>query len=79
MSSLPQDVSSFLKVRYGEAIDNTELAESAPKRGTCRLCVLEKKRTSASMKCHRCGAFTCKKHSKIEISCNNCVYELEDS
>ena len=52
---LPQDISAFLKVNYGREIEViTEEERCPPKRGVCRSGALEKKRTSASMKCCRC-------------------------
>ncbi|XP_077301051.1 piggyBac transposable element-derived protein 4 [Arctopsyche grandis] len=74
---LPQDVSAFLKVNYGREVEpiTEEENRSLRKRGVCRSCALEKKRTSASMKCCRCQSFTCKKHSAVEVVCSNCKNE----
>lgn len=67
---LPQDISAFLKVNYGQATEPREITESLPKRGMCRSCVLEKKISSASMKCRGCQSFTCKNHSTVQVICH---------
>lgn len=75
---LPQDVSAFLKLNYGRAVEPRKEEGSIPRRGVCKLCVLEKKRSSASMKCCRCQSFTCKNHSSVEVVCDNCKDEVSD-
>lgn len=74
---LPHDISAFLKVNYGRAVEPGKEEGNLPKRGVCRSCVLEKKRSSASMKCCRCQSFTCKSHSTIDVVCDNCKDEGE--
>ena len=77
---LPQDITAFLKVNYGREVEpTTEEERIPPKRGVCRSCALEKKRSSASRKCCRCQSFTCKNHSAFEVVCNNCKDENIDS
>ena len=76
---LPQDISAFLKVNYGQNVQRIEKDRNPPKRGVCRACALEKKRSSASMKCCRCQSFTCKNHSTVQVVCNNCNDETDDS
>lgn len=78
---LPQDIRCFLKVTYGQCVEPTEEIEeiNLPKRGVCRVCVMERKRTSASMKCCRCQSFTCKKHASINVVCHDCEDENADS
>lgn len=78
-NKLPQDVRAFLKVNYGREVQAiTEEERNLPKRGVCRSCALEKKRTSASMKCSRCQSFTCKNHSAVEVVCNDCKDCISD-
>ncbi|XP_050502395.1 piggyBac transposable element-derived protein 4 isoform X4 [Diabrotica virgifera virgifera] len=81
LKHLPRDISAFLKVTYGQEVEPTKEEQNInpPKRGVCRQCVMEKKRSSASMKCCRCQAFTCKKHSAIEVVCSFCKDENVDS
>jgi len=78
MKHLPQDISGFLKVNYSREIKpTTEEVRRPLKRGVCRSCALEKKRSSASMKCCRCQSFTCKNHSAVEVVCNNCREDID--
>ncbi|XP_031328287.1 piggyBac transposable element-derived protein 4-like [Photinus pyralis] len=72
---LPSDIRAFLNSNYGPPAEKIHEERQAPKRGTCRSCVAEKKRTSASIKCHRCNGFTCKRHSKTAVVCNQCQKE----
>lgn len=72
LKHLPQDITAFLKVNYGVATELRRAEGNIAKRGVCRSCVLEKKRSSASMKCSRCQSFTCKNHSAVEVVCDNC-------
>lgn len=77
---LPQGISTFLKVNSSREVELiTEEKISPPKRRVCRSCALDKKISSASMKCCRCQSFTCKKYSEVEVVCNNCKDENSDS
>ncbi|KAJ8953480.1 hypothetical protein NQ318_023601 [Aromia moschata] len=55
IKSLSLDVKAFLKANYSCFEKKLEVVTNyTPKRGVCPSCVLEKERTSASMKCTRC-------------------------
>lgn len=76
LRTLPSDISSFLSRNY--AVPNYEVPEqTSSKRGTCGLCIREKKRSSASMKCKKCLRYTCKRHSITEIICFECSDDLD--
>ncbi|XP_022160174.1 piggyBac transposable element-derived protein 4-like [Myzus persicae] len=71
ISSLPSDISSFLKIKY--AVPSTSDVSTTPrsKRGTCFECG-RKKNAATSMKCTKCMRFICKLHSKKIIICEKC-------
>ena len=73
--NLPSDIQAFLKINYGLPNEQDRDKQPPSKRGTCRLCVQERKRTSASMKCDNCQTFTCKRHSKKQTVCFSCANE----
>jgi len=71
ITSLPSDISSFLKIKY--AVPSTSDASTTPpsKRGTCFECG-RKKNAATSMKCTKCMRFVCKLHSNKIIICEKC-------
>nr|XP_022911901.1 piggyBac transposable element-derived protein 4-like [Onthophagus taurus] len=74
---LPMHIAAFLKCNYSQSTataENNTTEQQSAKRGTCRLCVMEKIRTTASMKCSKCFSFTCKKHSVVNVVCLDCEH-----
>ena len=76
IASLPRDITAFLSANYALPPQDTN-QKPALKRGTC-LCVKERRRSSASMKCNICNRYMCKKHSFSRIQCLECN-ESDDS
>lgn len=75
--SLPRDITTFLSLNYAlpsEASTEEERTQEqqVQKRGTCGVCVKERRRSSASMKCYICNRYTCKQHSLTKIRCLEC-------
>lgn len=73
ITSLPSDITSFLRKRYSLAMENEGKTSREPerkkKKGTCIECG-RKKNSNTTVTCCKCGNFTCKNHSNV--ICNNC-------
>ena len=77
ITSLTRDITAFLSANYALPPQDTN-QQPALKRGTCGLCLKERRRSSASMKCNICNRYTCKKHSLSRIQYLECN-ESDDS
>ena len=51
--------------------------QQPPKRGTCRSCAQDRKKTLASVKCYNCQTFACKRHPKKNGVCLLCEYRVQ--
>ncbi|KAG8233265.1 hypothetical protein J437_LFUL009975 [Ladona fulva] len=73
--TLPADLSAYLKC-YCPQVEQ-KIADGGAKRGRCKLCI----NNTSTIKCHKCGRFICKKHSKATVTCHPCLEEnkQEDS
>jgi len=71
ISSLPSDISSFLKMKYAVTKPSDVPITPTPKRGTCFECG-RIKNAATTMKCTKCMMFVCKVHSKKVIMCEQC-------
>jgi hypothetical protein len=59
ISSLPSDISSFLKIKYAVPSTSDVSTTLLSKRGTCFECG-RKKNAATSMKCTKCIRYVCK-------------------